>query len=264
MNRYLSVFGLSARSTLYRLIGIIVLMGAVQAGLFLYALNNADGSMLLEALIDQSKIVIPFYAGFLFYCIILCGVTKSTGNTVMTMHRLSIPERTANWIAVLYNIMALVIFLAAELGICLALAKVYLNSDISGNYQHVLFTAFYRSELLHSLLPLEDYITLAGDILFVIEISIIAAYSQQQSRRGKNGAVGAGGIGVAIAAFLQDSSNPDLFGPAVVGLFAIYAAVQISKGGAVDEDTDYNTGGDYRSQLAQQAEVESDAETETV
>ena len=65
MNRYLSVFGLAARSTLHKLIGVIIAMGAVQAGLFLYALNNADGSMLLENLIKDSKITIPFYAGFL-------------------------------------------------------------------------------------------------------------------------------------------------------------------------------------------------------
>ena len=265
MNRYLSVFGLAARSTLYKLIGVIAIMGAVQAGLFLYALNNADGSMLLEALIEKSKITIPFYAGFLFYCLILCGAaTKNPSNTAITMHRLSIPERAANWITVIYNMMTLVIFLAAELGICLALAKVYLNSDVSGAYEHVLFTAFYRNDLLHSLLPLEDYVTLAADILFVIEISIIAVYAQQQGRHGKNGAIGAGGIGIAVAAFLQDSSNPDAIGPVVVGLFAIYAAVIISKGGAVDEDTDYNTSDDYRSQLAQQAEVESDTDTETV
>lgn len=240
MNRYLSVFGLAARSTLHKLIGVIISMGAVQAGLFLYALNNADGSMLLENLIKDSKIAIPFYAGFLVYCIILCGAEiKNASNTVLTMHRLSIPERSANWMNVLYNVMALVIFLAAELGTCLALAKVYLNSDISGNYQHVLFTAFYRSDLLHALLPLEDYVTLLSSILFVIEISIIAAYAKQQSRRGKHGAFGVGGIGIAIAGFLQDSSNPDLIGPTIVGLFTIYATVEISKGGAVDEDTYY-------------------------
>ena len=260
MNRYLSVFGLSARSTLYKLIGVIIVMAAVQTGMFLYALNNADGSMLLEHLIKQSKITIAFYAGFLFYCLILCGAaTKTASNTGLTMHRLSIPERTANWITVIYNIMALFIFLAAELGICLALSKVYLDSDVSGNYQHVLFTAFYRNELLHALLPLEDYITLASSILFVIEISIIAVYAQQQSRHGKNGALGAGGIGIAVAGYLQDSTNPDMIGPTIVGLFAVYAAVQISKGGAVDEDTDYTE--DYRSKLE---EAEQDANAETV
>ena len=239
MNQYVSVFGLSARSTLYKLIGVIVAMGAVQAGMFLYALNRADGSMLLENLIDDSRIAYAFAVGFLVYYIILCGVSKNTSNAAMTMHRLSIPERTANWVTVIYNIMALVIFLAAELGICLALSKVYLNSDVSGVHQHVLFTAFYRSDLLHSLLPLEDYVTLAADILYVLELSIIAAFTQQQERRSKRNVIGGIAAGITIVAFLQDSATPDLTGPIIVGLIAIYAAVQISKGGAVDEDTIY-------------------------
>lgn len=262
MNRYLSVFGLAARSTLYKLIGVIVIMSAVQAGLFLYALNNADGSQLLEWLIDDSKIAFAFGVGFLAYYIILSGTSKHTSNAMMTMHRLFIPEGVANWISVLYNVMALVIFLAAELAICLALSKVYLNSDVSGSYQHVLFTAFYRNDLLHALLPLEDHITLASDILYVLALSIIAAYLQQQQRRGKRNVLGAVIAGIAIAGYLQDSASPDMIGAAIAGLFAIYAAVQISRGGAVDEDTDYNAN-DYRSQLAQQAEAEQDDDTET-
>jgi len=255
MNRYLSVFGLSARSTLYKLIGVIIIMGTVQAGMFVYALNQAEGSLLLEHVVYNSRISFAFGVGFMAYYIVLC----IRSNTMMTMHRLSIPERAFNWIAVLYNIMALIIFLAAELGICLVLSQIYLNSDISGNYEHVLFTAFYRNALMHTLLPLEDYITLASSILFVIEISIIAVYAQQQSRHGKNGALGAGGIGIAVAGYLQDSTNPDMIGPTIVGFFAVYAAVQISKGGAVDEDTDYTE--DYR---AKQAETEQDADAEIV
>ena len=236
MNRYLSVFGLAARSTLYKLIGVIAIMGAVQTGMFLYALNNADGSMLLENLIDQSKIAYAFGVGFLAYYIILCG---STSNAVMVTHRLSIRERVANWIISIYNGMALVIFLAAELGICLALSKVYLSSDVSGSYEHVLFTAFYRSDLLHSLLPLEDYVTLAADILFVIELSIIAAYSQQQSRRGKRAFFAGAAAAVTVIDFLQSASNPGITGAVIVGFMAIFATVYITKGGAVDEDTIY-------------------------
>ncbi len=243
MNRYLSVFGLSARSTLYKLIGVIIIMAVVQAGMFLYTLNNAEGSILLENLIDKSKIAFAFGLGFLGYYMILCGVSKNTSNAAMTMHRLSIPDGTANWIAVIYNIMALIIFLAAELAICLALSQIYLNSDVSGSYQHVLFTAFYRSDLLHTLLPLEDYVTLASDIIYVLALSIIAAYIQQQERRSKRNALGysLGGVlaGIAIAGFLQDSANPDMIGATIAGLFAVYAAVCISKGGAVDEDTVY-------------------------
>lgn len=239
MNRYLSVFGLSARSTLYKLIGVIVIMAVVQAGMFLYALNNADGSMLLEYLIDDSKIAFAFGLGFIAYYAVLCGISKNTSNATMTMHRLSIQERTANWIAVIYNIMALTILLAAELAVCLALSKVYLNSDISGNYQHVLFTAFYRSDLLHALLPLEDYITLAADILLVIELSVIGAYSQQQIRRGRHEFISGVAIVIAVLSFPQNSSSPNITGSVIFTCLAIYAGVCISKGGAVDEDYVY-------------------------
>jgi len=235
MNRYLSVFGLSARSTLYKLIGVIIIMGTVQAGMFVYALNQAEGSLLLEHVVYNSRISFAFGVGFMAYYIVLC----IRSNTMMTMHRLSIPERAFNWIAVLYNIMALIIFLAAELGICLVLSQIYLNSDISGNYEHVLFTAFYRNALMHTLLPLEDYVTLASDIVCVLSLSIIAAYFQHQERRGKRTTLGGVIAGISIVGYLKDASNPDMSEAMIAGLFAVYAAVQISKGGAVDEDTVY-------------------------
>ena len=239
MNRYLSVFGLAARSTLVKLIMIIAAMGAVQAGMFIYALNQAEGSVLLENFIKDSKIIYVLGIGFLAYYATLCGVSKNTSNAMMTMHRLMIPERTANWITVIYNIMALVIFLAVELGICLALAKVYLNSDISGQYQHVLFTAFYRSDLLHPLLPMEDYVTLANDILLIISLAVTAAFAQQQHRRGKHDALSGAAMVIAALSFLQDSSSPDISRTLILVFMAIYAGTYISKGGAVDEDVVY-------------------------
>lgn len=239
MNRYLSVFGLAARSTLVKLIMIIAAMGAVQVGMFIYALNQAEGSVLLENFIKDSKIIYVLGISFLAYYATLCGVSKNTSNAMMTMHRLMIPERTANWIIVIYNIMALVIFLAAELGICLALAKVYLNSDISGQYQHVLFTAFYRSNLLHPLLPMEDYVTLANDILLIISLAVIAAFAQQHHRRGKHDAFSGAAMVIAALSFLHNSSSPDISRTLILVFMAIYAGIYISKGGAVDEDVVY-------------------------
>lgn len=239
MNRYLSVFGLCARSTLYKLIGVIFLMAAAEQVLFQNAMGHVEGSKLLEWLVDESKIAYAFGIGFLAYYAILCGISKGTSNAMHTTRRLAVEERTYNWIAVVYNVMTLTIFLAAQLAVCLILCQQYLNSDISGNYQHVIFTAFYRSEMLHSLLPLEDYTVLAYNILFVIALSILAAYSQQQSRRGKHDLLAGPAAVITAVTFLQNSSGGSLAGLFIVEFLAIYAGINISKGGAVDEDTYY-------------------------
>lgn len=239
MNRYVSVFGLCARSTLYKLIGVIMVMAAAEQVLFMVAMNNVEGTKLLEWIIDDSKIAYAFGIGFLAYYSILCGVSKKTSNAVHTTRRLAIEERVYNWISVIYNAMVLVIFLAAQLAVALILCKQYLNSDISGNYQHVIFTAFYRSDMLHSLLPLEDYVLLVCNILLLVELSILASYSQQQSRRGKHDFLAGPAAVITAATFLQDSGNDLFVGPILIAFLAIYAGIYISKGGAVDEDTYY-------------------------
>ena len=48
MKQYFSIFALSARSTLAKLMGIIVLMGIVQTGLFYFAMKHNSYGILLE------------------------------------------------------------------------------------------------------------------------------------------------------------------------------------------------------------------------
>lgn len=240
MNQYLSVFGLFARSTLYKLIGVVIIVAAVQTGMFLYTLHHTEGIVLLENLISQSKIVYVFGVGFLLYYAVLCGISKHISKVVLTMHRLSIKERTANWIGVLYNATALIAFLAAELAVCLILCGFYWNSDASGDYQQVIYTAFYRCDLLHSLLPMEDYLVLFVNALYVLSLSILAAYMQQQNRRGKQVFLTAFAAGITCAEFVQNgNSSGGVLGALLVSMLAVFPAGAISKSGALDEDNFY-------------------------
>lgn len=241
MKQYFSVFALSARSTLARLIGVIILMGIVQVGMFYFAMRNESYGILLEDLMQDSFVHYAFVAGFAVYMTILMNMWggKHPTKAAMTTSRLGIKEAGVCWTMALYNMCMLIVFLAAQLGIVLILCQMYMQSDLAGDYQHTVFIAFYRNGLMHGLLPLEDYWTYVENIIFIISLGICASCTAKKQRRGKNDITGAMASAFVALSFYSraDYYNSFTYGLIVIP-FAAYAAYYISKGGALDEDED--------------------------
>ena len=244
MKQYFSIFALSARTTLLKLIGVIVLMGIVEIGLFYFAIKNETYGVLLETLMDDSFVQYAFAGGFILYFAILLNIFngKHTSKAAMTTARLSVKETGVCWTMAIYNMCALVIFLAAQLGIVLILCQMYLHSDLAGDYQHTVFIAFYRNGMMHGLLPLEDYWTYVENAIFVVGLGICASYSAKKQRRGKQDILA---VVVAAIVALAFCNRADYYTNLPYGLamipFAAYTAYAISKGGALDEDENETT-----------------------
>ncbi len=239
MKQYFSVFALSARSTLIKLIGIIVLMGIAEIAMFYMAIGQNSYGVLLEDLMSDSLVVIPFGIGFVLYYITLTYNFngKHATKTAMTTARLGIKESGVCWTMAVYNMAVLIVFLAAQLAIVLILCKMYLDSHLAGDYQHTVFIAFYRNGMMHGLLPLEDYWTYIENAFYIIGLGICASYTSKKERHGKHDLIAGLAAGMVAVPFCY-RANYYAGLDYSIGLIpiTIYAAYYISKGGALDED----------------------------
>lgn len=241
MKQYFSIFALSARATLAKLIGIIILMGVIEVGMFYNAIRQNSYGILLENLMEDSLVIIPFGIGFVLYYVILINSFngKHASKAAMTTTRLGIKESGVCWTMAVYNMCMLIVFLAAQLGIVLIMCQMYLRSDLAGDYQHTVFIAFYRNGMMHGLLPLEDYWTYVENIIYIVSLGICASYAARQERHGKRDILTALAAGIVALFFCRRVDYYGSFNLSLAVIFyAIHAAYQISKGGALDEDED--------------------------
>lgn len=248
MKKYLSVFTLSARRTLPRLLIILIVASAAQIALFYMTLQSsggpytADTMPLLQDVISGSHMAWVMGAAFLLYMAVLCSVLgkKASGQTAYTTHRLPISEPAFYWIQALYNCCALLIFLGAEIASVMVMACLYdAQVHLAGASQHLVFLGFYQSGVLHSLLPLADVWTHIENLFIFLSLGISAArFSKKQSR---GSADGAAPIAVIITALAFCSSSGGVGAMMHIALIfvliaGIVSAYTISKGGTLDEE----------------------------
>ncbi len=202
MKKYLSVLAMLARGSFLRVLVLLCLMAAGQCGRFLHRLQNEltlYGSRVqqfaedveevtrLEELFNVSVVSGTFGAAFLLICIVLClpgcGYGVKCG---YTFGRLNISERAVFIIQAIYNAMILVVLWVAEIIICLFLCHAYITSvDPSLVSHQTVGIAFYRSNFLHSLLPLADITVWIRNIIMIAVLSLAAASFPYKQRRGK-------------------------------------------------------------------------------
>lgn len=189
MKKHLSVLMLMTRSTIYKVLGIMLLMCGAEFALFNRALSRMESqsSMGLELAFSESFIRIAFFAGMLaiYLMISKTGTAKKSG-CHYTLLRLSVGE---NWIFFwqsVYNILcfALLVMIqtAAAIGLC------YYYMEVSGDNtltHQTIFLAFYRSDFLHSLLPFDEPHSIAASIITVIILGISSAMIPMVQRHGR-------------------------------------------------------------------------------
>lgn len=189
MKKHMSVLMLAFHATVYKALGVLVLMGGVQALLF-WMTFRATGDTGFETLLAQSRVSWACGAGFLLYVFILClgGLERSGAKPGYTLKRLSVDEKTVVLWWALANCIFLLIFWAAQLGIVLLLFRLYeALAGAGGSGGQALFLAFYRSPFLHSLLPLDESSRYARNLLFLTGLGVSAACFSWRQRRGQWG-----------------------------------------------------------------------------
>lgn len=157
MRQHLSVLTLLTRSTIYPIAVLLAVMAAVEAVLFSLAMG-ANGTLSLTGMIRSSRIVWVFGAAFLLLTVLLCRTGCEFGSRQgYTLRRLSISERAVFVWQWGYNTACYLLLWWWQALIAFALCLWYASQagpELVGS--QTIFLAFYRSELLHSLIPLEE------------------------------------------------------------------------------------------------------------
>lgn len=189
MKKHLSVFMLMARSSIYKILGLLALMAAVEGALFCFVLSRGDvgGAYSLELMIQQSHILWVFGAGFLLMTLLL-ALTGCEGKSKCgyTLKRLSVSERWVFFWQSVYNVLCYLLLWAVQILIAVALCRLYEGlaapEYVSGQ---TVFLAFYRSDFLHSLLPFEDAVFWVRNAAFALSLGVCAARFPLAQRAGK-------------------------------------------------------------------------------
>ena len=185
MKKHSSVFMLMARSTIYRVLGLLILMAVAEAGLFWLRLQQGaiDGNFSLEAIISESRLSWACAAFFLFVNVILSWGSYTISDTY-TAARLSVSGKAVYLWQCIYNTLCYLLFWMVQILIGIGLCRVYeamAPAEFVSN--QTVFLAFYRSKFLHSFLPFEDTWVWVRNILLVVALGICSSRIPGKNRK---------------------------------------------------------------------------------
>lgn len=189
MRQHGSVLMLLARSTLWKLLGLFLVMAAVEAGLFARSLGQVLGQEMygLEQVLEGSRLPWVFGAAFLLTAVLLCGTGCEFGSRPgYLLRRLSVSERAVWAWQAGYNACCLFLLWAVQIFLLLALSAAYLTlADPEMVTGQTLVLAAYRNDFFHSLLPLAEALRWVCHLLTVAAFGICSASFPYQQRRRK-------------------------------------------------------------------------------
>lgn len=189
MKRYLSVFEMIIRSSIYRVLVIFLVMIAAESLMLVYAWNQSLAVLQpnLEEWIGQSYIVFAFGIAYALLTRVLSVSGTNTGSMLSyTLQRLRIPERKVYLLQWIYNSFCYLLLWGIQAILLFGISAVYVKCKqgvVMSNQTIVL--AFYRNEFMHSILPMEDILGWCALVFFIILMGGFAADFSQKQRNGK-------------------------------------------------------------------------------
>lgn len=174
MKRQLSLGMLFARSSLRRVLGILLVMAAGQLALGWFALRD-NTWIALETVLD----------GGWFRLLAALGLTGTVAAVMLSsggfgsrvdyaVSRLPV-RRIAVWgWAVGYGVAVMVLFWAVELAVCLGVFRIFAAvSPSAAHNPQLLLLAAYRSSLFHAVLPLRDGARWVATVLYFLGLGVL-------------------------------------------------------------------------------------------
>ena len=175
MKRYVSVFQMIARCSIYKVLAVIGAMLAAQGVCFYLSMISPSG-IAIEEYIDQSQYNLIFQMAYVMITILLVLPGMDIGSKQSyTLQRLRIKEKRIFWLQALYNLMAYVLLWGAQLVMLFVSTMIYhkfLPDGIKYTNQ-TMFIAFHRNDFMHNILPLED----VYGWTFIILIGVSSAFT---------------------------------------------------------------------------------------
>ena len=213
MKKHLSVFGLFTRSSVYKVLLILIAMCAVQSLCFYMEVQDAVAAYeaigadmaSLEKVFEKAAVSVYFRVALVLVSVAIClpGCAFKS-NTGYTVGRLSVSERAAFFWQAAYNMLAYWLLLAVQLVTVFGLARYYVAAvpDEFVSNQTIML-AFYRNSFLHSLLPMEDIGLWIRNGLLVLSLGMACAEFPYRQRRHKFSATAIALVSYTIVYFDQ-------------------------------------------------------------
>ena len=189
MKKHLSVLSLIVRSTIYKIIGVLILMAGLEFLLFMQAVSllGSQAQLGLELAFRKGFTAWFFLAAFIALFFLLTGVVKSKkSNPAYTLLRLSIKEKQFFFWCGLYNTVCFALLILVQIAVVIGLCEYYINSgaDSTATGQTV-FLAFYRSDFLHSLVPFDEPFNMLANIFLTVVLGFSCAHYSVNELHGK-------------------------------------------------------------------------------
>lgn len=174
MKKHLSVISLFARATLWKLAAIYAAGAAIQCALFYICLISGAADS-LEAILVRARTALVGGAVFMAQMLILCSFGCDSGaKTSYTLKRLRVSEWSFYFMQALYNMCCCFILWCVQLAVTRLLCVAYMHLASAGEQE--VFLACYRSDYLHSLLPLDERSRYLRNVALIVCLGHTTAY----------------------------------------------------------------------------------------
>jgi len=185
MREHVSIFMLMVRRSFWRIFALIAVLAAAQAGLFYLFVQKAIAADIrsLEYVVESSRISWVFAACFLLVTALLTFGSHEISGTYTARRLCLSPHWVYVWQSV-YNVLCYLLLWLMEILLVIVLCYWYTTlmpaEAVSVN---TVFLAFYRSGFLHSLLPFEESVFWAQNIIMVLALGICAARHPKRNEK---------------------------------------------------------------------------------
>ena len=240
MKRYVSVFEMIIRSSIYRVLSVLALMIVAESLLLTMAWNQSIAYLqpTLEEWIERSWICIPFLLAYWLITKILASSGTNVGSMqCYTLQRLRIPEKKVYLLQCIYNIFTYTVLWMTQVFILFVTSAFYMRykTGVILTNQTV-FLAFYRSKFMHSVFPMEDIIGFFVVGFYIVGTGILAAYFARNQRKGKITWALIVFVVLAVFVFQRNLGDEPIFMLMVSLLWMLYMLSQVLQNKGVQED----------------------------
>lgn len=191
MKKYLSVFEMIVRSSFYKVLAVLIAMVIVEVtSLQLYIKEaGSDGIKSLELMVDHSYYVIFLMIAYICISVVLALTGCNIGSVQSyTLQRLRISEKMYFLLQCVYNVFCYIVLWATQLGVLLFTADSFMKNHTADYVSNqTIFLAFHRNNLMHSILPMENWLCWLILLHVILSTGIVTADFSWRQRRGKMG-----------------------------------------------------------------------------
>lgn len=190
MKKHLSLFGLFARSSIYKVLSILGLMCVAEIVLFASKFAgeaSAEYVGRFEHYVGVSRLEIIFGLTFVLITVILCLPGTEFGSKVgYTIRRLQINERAIFFHQAIFNSVVYILLWSVQI-VLLYGFSIWYSSTVPPQFANnqSIFLAFYRDSFLHTVLPLSEVMLWIRNLLLVIALGFASAEFPFIQRRKK-------------------------------------------------------------------------------